>query len=87
MVLEMMTKKPHNLKNTHNLTSIISQIHQQEPGETVGYNRAFRQKNYQNRNHSQLVMQMVLSRKLGNKNRHVLVNNQKAQLLVMFVWI
>jgi len=29
------------LKNTHNLKSIISQIHTIEPGETVGYNRAF----------------------------------------------
>ena len=29
------------LKNTHNLKSIISQIHLIQPGETVGYNRAF----------------------------------------------
>ena len=29
------------LKNTHNLKSIISQIHLIKPGETVGYNRAF----------------------------------------------
>ena len=41
------------LKNTHNLKSIISQIHKIEPGDTVGYNRAFiAKKGYKNRNNS-----------------------------------
>ena len=30
------------LKNTHNLSSIISQIHEIEAGNSVGYNRAFK---------------------------------------------
>ncbi|WP_439128033.1 alanine racemase, partial [Polaribacter sp.] len=34
-------KETAQLKNTHNLSSIISQIHLIQPGETVGYNRGF----------------------------------------------
>jgi alanine racemase len=34
-------KETAQLKNTHNLKSIISQIHEIKPGDTVGYKIAF----------------------------------------------
>lgn len=69
------------LKNTHNLKSIISQIHLIETGETVGYNRAFVAR-------SQIKSATIpvghadgLSRKLGNKKGFVLINQQKAPII------
>lgn len=69
------------LKNTHNLKSIISQIHSIEPGQTVGYNRAFVAKK------KTLVATIPIghadgiSRKLGNQKGSVLIQNQKAKII------
>ena len=70
-----------NLKNTHCLKSIISQIHIVQPGETIGYNRAFVA--------SQTTRSAVIpvghadgiSRRLGNKNGFVIINNQTAPII------
>ena len=69
------------LKNTHNLKSIISQLHLVEPGETVGYNRAFVAKRPTKVATIPIGHADGISRKLGNKNGFVVVNNQKAPII------
>ena len=69
------------LKNTHNLKSIISQIHLIQPGETVGYNRAFVAKRPTKSATIPVGHADGLSRKLGNKKGFVLINNQKAKII------
>ncbi|MCI2228779.1 alanine racemase [Polaribacter sp. MSW13] len=69
------------LKNTHNLKSIISQIHFIEPGETVGYNRAFIAKTRTKTATIPIGHADGLSRKIGNKKCFVLINNQKAPII------
>lgn len=69
------------LKNTHNLKSIISQIHKIEPGDTVGYNRAFIAKKVTKTATIPVGHADGLSRKLGNKKGFVLINNQKAEII------
>ncbi|NVJ88719.1 MAG: alanine racemase [Flavobacteriaceae bacterium] len=69
------------LKNTHNLKSIISQIHLIKPGETVGYNRAFVAKKPSKTATIPVGHADGLSRKLGNKKHYVLINNKKAPII------
>ena len=69
------------LKNTHNLKSIISQIHLIQPGETVGYNRAFTAKRPTKTATIPIGHADGLSRRLGNKKGYVLINNQKAKII------
>ncbi|WP_299669939.1 alanine racemase [uncultured Polaribacter sp.] len=75
------TKETSALKNTHNLTSIISQIHLIKPGETVGYNRAFVAKEPTKSATIPVGHADGLSRKLGDKKGYVLINNQKAPII------
>ncbi|PQJ79656.1 alanine racemase [Polaribacter porphyrae] len=74
-------KETAQLKNTHNLKSIISQIHLIEPGETVGYNRAFVAKKHSKTATIPVGHADGLSRKLGNKKGYVFINNQKAKII------
>ena len=74
-------KETSQLKNTHNLKSIISQIHQIEPGESVGYNRAFTAKNKVTTATIPVGHADGLPRKLGSNNGYVLINNQKALII------
>jgi alanine racemase len=74
-------KETAQLKNTHNLKSIISQIHLIKPGETVGYNRAFVAKQPTKSATIPVGHADGLSRKLGNKKGYVLINNQKAKII------
>ncbi|TVZ55952.1 alanine racemase [Lutibacter sp. Hel_I_33_5] len=69
------------LQNTHKLKSIISQIHQIEPGETVGYNRAFVAKRLTKTATIPIGHADGISRRLGNENGYVLINNQKAEIV------
>ncbi|MDG1404282.1 alanine racemase [Polaribacter sp.] len=69
------------LKNTHNLKSIISQIHLIKPGETVGYNRAFVAKSNTKSATIPIGHADGLSRKLGNEKGFVLIKNQKAKII------
>ncbi|WP_299049699.1 alanine racemase [uncultured Polaribacter sp.] len=69
------------LKNTHNLKSIISQIHFIQPGETVGYNRAFVAKRPTKSATIPIGHADGLSRKLGNKKGYVLINNKRAKII------
>ena len=74
-------KETAQLKNTHNLKSIISQIHLIEPGETVGYNRAFVAKSATKSATIPVGHADGLSRKLGNRKGYVLINNKKAKII------
>lgn len=69
------------LKNTHNLTSIISQIHEINPGESVGYNRAFVSKELIKSATIPIGHADGISRALGNKKGFVTINNQKAPII------
>ena len=69
------------LKNTHNLYSVISQIHLIEPGETVGYNRAFVAKSPTKTATVPIGHADGIRRALGNEKGYVLVGNQKAPII------
>ncbi len=70
-----------NLKNTHSLKSIISQIHVIQPGETVGYNRAFVASRPTKSATIPVGHADGISRKLGNKNGFVIINNQPVPII------
>ncbi|WP_299012738.1 alanine racemase [uncultured Polaribacter sp.] len=74
-------KETEALKNTHNLKSIISQINIIQPGETVGYNRAYTAKRPTRSATIPIGHADGLSRKLGNKKGYVVINNQKAPII------
>lgn len=74
-------KETLQLKNSHVLTSIISQIHMIEPGETVGYNRAFVAKNYTKTATIPIGHADGISRRLGNGKGYITINNQKAPII------
>ena len=74
-------KETNQLKNTHNLKSIISQIHSIEPKESVGYNRAFIAKKKTITATIPIGHADGISRKLGNGIGHVLINGQKASII------
>mgnify|MGYP000960376987 CR=1 FL=1 len=74
-------KETSHLKNSHVLKSIISQIHTIEPGETVGYNRAFAAKKSTKTATIPIGHADGISRKLGNGNGYITINNQKAPIV------
>lgn len=74
-------KETKQLKNTHTLKSIISQIHLIKPGETVGYNRAFVANQPTRSATIPIGHADGISRKLGNKNGFVIINNQPAPMI------
>ena len=74
-------KETSQLKNTHILKSIISQIHIAKKGETVGYNRAFKAS-------KETIIATIpighadgLSRKLGKGNGYITIQNQSAPII------
>ncbi|MDC8005167.1 alanine racemase [Aureisphaera galaxeae] len=69
------------LKPVARLKSIISQIHMIEPGETVGYNRAFTATHYAKTATIPIGHADGISRKLGNGVGSVLVHGQKAPII------
>jgi alanine racemase len=74
-------KETKQLKNTHHLKSIISQIHSLKKGESVGYNRAFVAKKPSRSATIPVGHADGLSRKLGNGKGYVLIHNQKANII------
>lgn len=74
-------KETSQLKNTHKLTSIISQIHMIEPGETVGYNRAFTANDFSKTATIPIGHADGISRKLGNGKGYVTIREQKAPIV------
>ena len=69
------------LKNTHSLKSIISQINLIQPGETVGYNRAFVASSPTRSATIPIGHADGIPRALGNKNGFVIVNGQPAPII------
>ena len=69
------------LKNTHTLKSIISQIHFIKPGETIGYNRAFVANKPTRSATIPIGHADGISRKLGNEEGFVFINNQPAPII------
>ncbi len=69
------------LKNTHTLKTIISQLHLVEQGETVGYNRAFVAKKPTKTATLPIGHADGISRRLGNEEGFVVINNQKAMII------
>ena len=74
-------KETAKLKNTHILKSIISQIHQIEPGETVGYNRAYQADGFVKTATIPIGHADGISRQLGNKKGYITVHNQQAPII------
>ncbi|EAR11498.1 alanine racemase [Polaribacter irgensii 23-P] len=74
-------KETVHLKNTHNLKSIISQIHTIAAGETVGYNRAFAAKATTKTATIPIGHADGLSRRLGNTKGFVRINQQNAPII------
>ena len=74
-------KETSKLQNVMTLKSIISQIIMIEPGETVGYNRAFVAKELTKIATIPIGHADGISRKLGNGKGSLLINNQKAPII------
>ncbi len=69
------------LKPVATLKTIISQIHKIEPGETVGYNRAFTSEGYQITATLPIGHADGIGRQYGNGKTYVNVNGQKAAII------
>ncbi|MBW1298950.1 alanine racemase [Aquimarina litoralis] len=67
-----------HLKPVASLKSVISQIHMLEPGETLGYNRAFTSEGFSKTATIPLGHADGIGRHYGNKKGFVTVNGQKA---------
>ncbi len=69
------------LKPVATLKTVISQIHKIEPGETVGYNRAFTSENYRVTATLPLGHADGIGRQYGNGKTYVTVNGEKAYII------
>lgn len=69
------------LKPVATLKSVISQIHQIEPGETVGYNRGYKAKGNEKTATLPIGHADGISRQLGNGKGAVLINGKKAPII------
>lgn len=63
------------------LKTIISQIHKIEPGESVGYNRAFRAQHFEKTATLPIGHADGISRQLGNGKGSVLIHGKKAPII------
>jgi len=70
-----------HLKPVATLKSVISQIHEIEPGETVGYNRAYRAKGHEKTATIPLGHADGISRQLGNEIGSVLIHGKKIPII------
>lgn len=70
-----------NLKPIATLKSIISQIHQIEKGETVGYNRAYKSDSFQKTATIPIGHADGISRSYGNGKGWVTINGEKAPII------
>lgn len=70
-----------HLEPIANLKSVISQIHNISPNETVGYNRAYKAKENEKTATIPIGHADGISRLYGNKKGYVFINDQKAPIL------
>ena len=71
----------NNLRNVISLKTVITQIHDIESGESVGYNRSFSASNSMKTATVAIGHADGLSRRLGNGKATVKINNQKASIV------
>ena len=69
------------LKPVAALKSVISQIHKLEPGESVGYNRAFKARDYMTSATIPLGHADGITRIYGNKKGFVYINGHRANII------
>jgi len=74
-------KETAQLKNVGTLKTIISQIHEINPGESLGYNRAHKATKLTRTATLPIGHADGISRQLGNKKGSVLINNTKCFIL------
>ncbi len=74
-------KFDQDLKPVASLTSVISQIHKLEPGQSVGYNRAFKTSTFVKTATIPIGHADGISRQYGNKKGFVTINNQRAYII------
>tara|TARA_A100000171_G_scaffold52996_1_gene75207 strand:- start:19020 stop:20129 length:1110 start_codon:yes stop_codon:yes gene_type:complete len=74
-------KENKNLKPVATLKSVISQIHSIEPGESVGYNRAYKATVYEKTATIPIGHADGISRAYGNEVGWVTIHNQKAPII------
>ena len=74
-------KEDETLKPIANLKSVISQIHQIEEGETVGYNRSFKSQGLEKTATIPIGHADGISRIYGNGNGYVIINGNKAPII------
>ena len=70
-----------NLKPIASLKSVISQIHEIEKGETVGYNRAYISKGLERTATIPIGHADGINRIYGNGNGYVMINGEKAPII------
>ena len=74
-------KEDKNLTPSVTLKSVISQIHKIEPGETVGYNRAFKSETFLKSATIPIGHADGIGRQYGNGKGYVTINGQKASII------
>lgn len=74
-------QEDENLKPIASLKSVISQIHQIEKGETVGYNRAYKSKGFEKTATIPIGHADGISRIYGNEKGFVIINGKKAPII------
>lgn len=75
------SKEDKNLKPIASLKSVISQIHQIEGGESVGYNRAYKSKGFERTATIPIGHADGISRIYGNEKGFVTINGKKAPII------
>ncbi len=71
----------HLLKPVLSLKTIISQIHMIKPGESVGYNRAYKASGYEKTATLPIGHADGIPRSLGNEKGSVIINGNKASII------
>ena len=74
-------EEDQHLRPVASLKSVISQIHEIEPNESVGYNRAYRAKGYEKTATLPIGHADGISRQLGNEKGHVYINGKRAPII------
>ncbi len=74
-------KYDRKLKPVASLKSVISQIHELEPGASLGYNRGFKATDYTKTATIPIGHADGISRQYGNKKGFVTINNKRAYIL------
>lgn len=74
-------KENKNLKPIATLKSVISQIHNIEKGETVGYNRAYKSDAFKKTATIPIGHADGISRQYGNRNGFIFINGKKAFII------